>query len=91
METNVLLGATKSAIIGDDTYAAVTGSTPSAQWVWHCCATTMDSTASASLVLSGKVEYLVDFYDRNLLGLSSSLEAAELKSRKYNSLPPAKR
>jgi len=81
METNVFLGVTKQAVVGDDTYAAVTGSTPSAQWVHHVCATTVDGASSATVYLTGKVEYLVDFYDRNLLSLSADIDAPTPRKR----------
>lgn len=72
MESAVMNGMTKQGILTNDETSALTSANPSDQWYWHCYMSTVDSTASASGFVFGTVYYLVDFFDRNLLSLSST-------------------
>lgn len=91
METSVIMGSTKQGIMADDTLQASTGANPANLWYWHCYVTTIDTAANASVNVTGVVRYLVDFFDRNLLTMSSLLEIrGQKRKEKWSSKTPPK-
>jgi hypothetical protein len=85
METDLIMGVTKNAVLADDTLAGSNTSNPTNPWHWHCNVVPVDLGATTTVQLIGVIHFLVDFYDRNLLSLS------ETKAVKRKSLPSSGR
>jgi len=80
METSIMTGQSKQAVLGDDNLAALTSANPADLWYWHVYAQPIDIAASVTYQVVVKVHYLVDFFDRYLLTQSLSRDAPALSS-----------
>jgi hypothetical protein len=83
METDVIMGVPKAAVMSDDTIEAAVSSNPANPWYWHILAANTDGASGVTAYLDVKIYYLVDFFDRSLL--SQSVAAPELLAKKKTS------
>lgn len=70
METDVIMGVPKAAVLSDDTLQSVTTSNPANPWYWHIVGQNTDGAAGVVIQLTVKLTYLVDFFDMSLLSQS---------------------
>jgi hypothetical protein len=70
METSLILGVSKATVLSDDELNAPVTANPSNQWYWNVSARSADGTSTSSMYLLVTLSYLVDFWERNLPGLS---------------------
>lgn len=71
METDLILGVDKEAMISRTDLAALNTANPSDLWYWNILQQPIDNSATSSCYWDVRIAYLVDFFDRNLISMSS--------------------
>jgi len=66
METDLILGTSRQAVLTDDTYSGSSSANPSNQWYWRICQEPADLASTQNTVYEVELTYLVDFYERQL-------------------------
>ncbi len=75
METDLIQGISKEAVIADDTLSALTSANPANMWYWQLIQEPTDRATTTTGTWDVSVYYLIDFFERSLLTLSSAMPA----------------
>jgi hypothetical protein len=83
METDLIMGVTKQSVMSEENYGAAVSANPAELWYWHISLATADLASTSTVACFGSVHYLVDFYDRSLLSLSTETRTKLVKYKKH--------
>lgn len=72
MESDLILGVSKEAMLSETTYAGSPSTNPGDVWYWRICQEAADLASTFTNIYEVEITYLVDFYERQL-NVASSL------------------
>jgi hypothetical protein len=71
METSLVMGIPRAAVLIDDNLTGTLSANPSELWYWTFQVQPTDQAAATTYRVTGTIHYLVDFFDKNLFALSA--------------------
>lgn len=82
METSLLNGVPGRAVLEEENYSALYSADPADTWYWVIGSQSADQATTTALLLDVQVQYVVDFYDRNIITVSIDERIEALKKLK---------
>jgi hypothetical protein len=72
METDLILGTSRDAVISEENYSGTASANPSNLWYWRLTQEPADLASNSTGIYEIEITYLVDFYERQINVASSS-------------------
>jgi hypothetical protein len=88
METDLILGVSKEAVLSELTYSGSASTNPADNWYWRICQEPADAASTQTIIYEVVITYLVDFFERQLNVASATSSSSTPKQSSPGKLLP---